>query len=102
LGRLEVGIFLEEHGADGTVADGWEGDRYVLVELASGARALGWVTVWDDGAARSRFLTAMESVLPRLGPETSLDSVDVDGRAAVVLQVGRIGGVTARVTDPGS
>jgi hypothetical protein len=102
LGRLEVGIFLEEHGADGAAADGWEGDRYVLVELADGTRALGWYAVWEDGAARSRFMAAMRAVLPRLGSGASLDPVDVAGRPATLLEIGRIGAVTARLTDPGS
>jgi hypothetical protein len=100
LGRLELGIFLEEHGADPAVADGWEGDRYVLVELADGTRALAWYTVWEDDPARVRFTSAMQTVLPRLGSETSLDSIDIDGRPATLLQIGRVEGVTARSTVP--
>jgi hypothetical protein len=101
-GRLELGIFLEEHGADPAAADGWEGDRYVLVELADGTRALAWYTVWEDGAARARFTSAMRTVLPRLGSEASLDSLEVDSRPATLLQIGRVGGVTARSTVPAS
>jgi hypothetical protein len=102
LGRLELGIFLEEHGVDPAAADGWEGDRYALLELADGARGLAWYAVWEDGAARSRFTSAMQSVLPRLGSEASLDSLEVDGRPATLLQIGRVGGVTARSTVPAS
>jgi hypothetical protein len=102
LGRLELGIFLEEHGADAGAAEGWEGDRYALVELASGTRALGWIIVWEDGATRARFVTAMQAVVPRLGADTSLDSMDVEGRPATLLRIGRIENVTVRVTDPGS
>lgn len=99
LGRLEIGIFLEEHGADAAAADGWEGDRYVLVELPGGTRALAWYVVWEDGAARSRFVSAMEDVLPHLGAAASLDAVDVGGQPAVLLQVGRVGGVAARLRN---
>jgi hypothetical protein len=102
LGRLELGIFLEEHGADAAVADGWEGDRYVLVQLPDGTRALGWYAVWEDAAARSHFMNAMQGVLPRLGSEASLDAVDVAGLPATLLEIGRVGGVTARVRAPGS
>jgi hypothetical protein len=102
LGRLELGIFLEEHGADPAAADGWEGDRYVLVELADGARALAWYTVWEDGPARSRFTSAMQTVLPRLGSEASLHSLEVDGRPAALLQIGSVRGVTARSAVPAS
>ena len=102
LGRLELGIFLEEHDADPVAADGWEGDRYALVELEDGTRALGWYIVWEDAAARSRFMTAVQGFLPRLGSETSLDAVDVGGLPATLIQVGRIENLSARTTDPGS
>jgi hypothetical protein len=102
LGRLELGIFLEEHGANAEAAEGWEGDRYVLVELEDGTRALGWYIVWEDDAARAHFVTAMQAVMPRLGADASLDSMEIGGRPATFLRVGRIGDVTARITDPGS
>jgi len=101
LGRLEVGIFLEEHGAASSAADGWEGDRYVLVELADGTRTLAWYALWENTAARSGFLTAMRTVLPRLGSEASLDSVDVGGRPATFLRIGELAGVTARIAARG-
>jgi hypothetical protein len=97
LGRFEMGIFLEEHGADAATANGWEGDRYVLVEQPGGMRALGWYALWEDAAARARFVSAMRGVLPRLGPEASLESVDVGGLPATLLQVGTIAGLTARL-----
>jgi hypothetical protein len=100
LGRLEIGIFLDEHGADPAAADGWEGDRYALVELPGGARGLAWYTVWEDGAARSRFASAMQTVLPRLGAAASLDSLEVAGRPATLLQIGEVEGVTARSAVP--
>jgi hypothetical protein len=42
----------------------------------------------------------MQTVLPRLGSETSLDSIDIDGRPATLLQMGRVVGVTARSRVP--
>jgi hypothetical protein len=44
----------------------------------------------------------MRTVLPRLGSEASLDSLEVDSRPATLLQIGRVGGVTARSTVPAS
>jgi hypothetical protein len=44
-------------------------------------------------------MSALQGVLPRLGPATSLDAVDVGGRPAVLLQIGRVGSVTARLGD---
>jgi hypothetical protein len=99
-GRLELGIFLEEHGADPAAADGWEGDRYVLVEATGEGRALAWYTIWEDEALRSRFTSAMHVVLPRLGAEASLEPLEVGGLPATLLRIGEIDGVTARLSGP--
>lgn len=98
LGRLEIGVLLEELSAgDAAIADGWDGDRYVLVEMASGTRGLGWYALWEDEATRSRFLGAMQGVLPRLGAQASIEALEVAGRPATVLRVGNVGGITARI-----
>ena len=47
-------------------------------------------------------MAAVRDVLPRLGSETSLDAVDLDGLPATLIQVGRIENLSARTTDPGS
>jgi hypothetical protein len=98
LGRLEVGILLLEHGAaDVEAADGWDGDRYALVELPNGARGLAWYALWEGEAARTRFVTTMQAVLPRLGGSASLESLDVQGHPATLLRVGSVTGLTARI-----
>ena len=98
LGRLEIGILLEEHGAgDAEIADGWDGDRYVMVELTDGTRGLGWYALWEDEQARTRFVSAMQGVLPRLGSQVSFDTLEVAGHFATFLRVGDVGGITARI-----
>lgn len=98
LGRLEIGVLLEEHGAgDAEIADGWDGDRYVLVELPDGTRGLGWYALWEDEPARARFLTAMQAVVSRLGTHASIDGLEVAGHLATVLHVANVGEITARI-----
>lgn len=98
LGRLEVGVLLQEHGVDDVeAADGWDGDRYALVDLGNGDHGLAWYALWEGEAARARFVAAMQRVVPRLGSAASLESVEVAGHPATLLRVGGVGEVTARI-----
>lgn len=98
LGRLELGVLVEEHLGRGGVglADGWDGDRYVLVERPNGARVLVSYILWEDEAARDRFGVAIESVLDRFGGETVVERVEVAGRPATVITVGAAEGIVVR------
>lgn len=108
LGQAETRILLEEvaglpseEGADSLsgptaseAADGWDGDRYALVGEGDGT-GLAWVSVWDDAAARDRFVHSLRPGLDALPREATLEPVDVDGRPAALLLVGEVGPVTA-------
>ena len=62
LGALETTIFTEEHiGLYG--AGGWDGDRIMLLESASGQHVLEWASVWDDSASAARFESTVRSIL---------------------------------------
>ena len=95
LGYAEVRLLLEElAGEAATVAaEGWGGDRYVVFERG-GARGLVWATVWDDTAARDRFLRTMGSVLDALEGAPELTATTVRGRPGAVLVVGARSGWT--------
>jgi len=103
LGRLELGVMLDQHLGPGSArfADGWGGDRYVLVEVGTGERGLIWYSVWDDEAARDRFVESFRDALGSLGGGASLEVMEVGGRAATVLRVGATDGVSVEVTLPG-
>ena len=103
LGRLELGVMLDQHLGPGSArfADGWGGDRYVLVEVGTGERGLIWYSVWDDEAARDRFVERFRDALGSLGGGASLEGMEVGGRAATVLRVGATDGVSVEVTLPG-
>ncbi len=105
LGRLELQVLVETHvGSDAaSLAEGWGGDRYALVEPASGGDvALVWVSVWDDEPARDRFLDRFGAAVGRLGAGAALRAATVDGRAGAVLTVGPLDGLdfTFRVGTP--
>ena len=65
LGQLEVSILLAEHlGTNAaSAAEGWDGDRYVLIEGPDGREALVWYSVWDDAGAADRFAGAYARML---------------------------------------
>jgi len=98
LGRLSLGVLLEEHLGDaGEGLDaGWAGDHYALTERSDGRRGLVWYVLWDDAASRDRFASAIGRALDRFGGPATLERADVAGRAATVLRVGALDGVAAR------
>ena len=90
LGRLELGLLLDEHlGPEYDVlAEGWGGDRYVLFELADGTRVLEHVVVWRDDGARDRFVAAWSGRMDGFGSTATIRATSVDGHAASRLSVG--------------
>jgi hypothetical protein len=97
LGRLELGVLLDEHlgGGSAALADGWDGDRYALVEIPDGSRGLVWYAVWESGAARDRFAAGMERALGRLGGPAALERTLVSGRPATLVRIGEMEGITS-------
>ncbi len=90
IGAFEIRIFLDEHLGRGTVsALGWDGDRFQLVETPAGARALVWVSVWDDAASADRFRHAVDLIRQSgaLGERASVSALDIEGRPAVQVIV---------------
>lgn len=62
LGELETRIFLEtflrDTAAARAAADGWDGDRYRLVEGPDGGRVLVWASAWDGPDEAKEFVRA--------------------------------------------
>jgi hypothetical protein len=76
------------------VARGWDGDRFALVDTPNGS-ALAWWSVWDDAAARDRFVATLTPGLGRLPLPARLTPRMLEGRPAALLEVGEPGEVTA-------
>jgi hypothetical protein len=69
------------------VADGWDGDRYALVDTPDGT-SLVWWSVWDSEAARDLFVQALRPALGKLPAAARLTARDLGGLPAAVLEVG--------------
>jgi hypothetical protein len=98
LGAMETSVLLTELVGEGAAgaALGWDGDRFVLVD-APGGSALAWWSVWDDAAARDRFVATLTPALGRLPRPARLVARELDGRPAALLEVGEPGTVTPRI-----
>ena len=62
LGEFETRLLFQQLLGDeveaATLATGWDGDRYQV--LGPNSDALIWYSVWDDGAAASRFVAGLQ------------------------------------------
>ena len=101
LGELETGILLETHTGSRTAADGWDGDRFVLLENGDGSRALVWVSVWDSASQRDRFVEALEQGASGFPVPASIDGIDVNGIPGVQLRLGGVAAVKVSLSGPG-
>ncbi len=100
LGELETGILLETHAGSRGPAEGWDGDLYLLLEKADGARALVWVSVWDSAGQRDEFVAALGRDMSGFPLPASVDVVEVAGRPGARLRVGGDAEVEASLVDP--
>ncbi|MGM0669326.1 MAG: DUF6782 family putative metallopeptidase [Gemmatimonadota bacterium] len=97
LGQLEMGIFLDEllGGESRSLAEGWDGDAFSLLEGPEGREGLIWVSVWDSEAQRDRFFEAVQEGLGGLPVAGTLERKEALGLPGVILRVGA--GVSAAV-----
>jgi len=65
LGEFEIRLLFEQHLGDDSaaarLAEGWDGDRYLVLRTGArtGADVLVWYVLWDDRAAATRFAKAL-------------------------------------------
>lgn len=91
LGQMETRVLLADvAGGDPTnAAEGWDGDRFTLVD-GDGGPALAWVTVWDDTAARDRFVATLGPALGNFPLPATLETTVIEGRPGAILRVGSV------------
>lgn len=89
LGQMELRIFLDGLLGEGhrELAEGWDGDRFVLLEW-DGGPGLVWVSVWDDAGHRDAFVEAVRGRLDRFSSPSSVSGEELLGRPGAVLRVG--------------
>jgi hypothetical protein len=86
LGELEISIWLTEHLGDDAAesAQGWDGDRYRLVETGiDSLRALIWYSVWDSEASANTFADAARQVAQKRGRPFRVERLRLGERPAV-------------------
>ena len=105
LGEFETRLFIYEHARNQALsvrsADGWDGDRYMVVQTPRG-EALVWVTVWDTPVDAAEFTEALDRAISRrfdgermndvangkryevVGREVSWWGGEISGRPAVI------------------
>lgn len=91
LGQMETRVLLVDvaGGDPTTAAEGWDGDRFTLVDGDDGP-ALAWVTVWDDTAARDRFVATLRPALDNFPRPATLETTTIEGRPGAILRVGSV------------
>ena len=91
LGQLETTILLRERAGEEAVAaaDGWDGDRFVLLNGPGEVESLVWYSVWDGQAEADRFARALRGAAKdaTAGPLWRVERLDLDGRPVVRLVV---------------
>jgi hypothetical protein len=101
-GEFQLRVWLEQAnaasgGASATdAAAGWGGDRIVLLDGPSGARAIALKTAWDTPADATAFAAAAENVVQGLGSGKVIPGSD--GKTVTVL----LGSSSSVVDDLGS
>jgi hypothetical protein len=100
MGEFETRIFLFQHlkdqNASVLAADGWSGDRYVILKTPHGD-GLAWVTVWRSAVDAGEFRTAMQKVFAARFPKVQATEgpqgthLVADGRS-MLLTGGDVGG----------
>ena len=91
LGQMEVQVLLDELLGDGNreLAQGWDGDRFALLEdPEGGVDGLVWASVWDSGPRRDAFVSALAGRLSGLPLPATLVGEEILGRPGAVLRVG--------------
>lgn len=100
MGEFVTRIFLFQHLKDQSAsvlaADGWSGDRYVILKTPHGD-GLAWVTVWRSAVDAGEFRTAMQKVFTARFPKVQATEgpqgthLIADGRS-MLLTGGDVGG----------
>ena len=97
LGSLELGILIEDvlgvaKGAGGRraggMADGWDGDRFVLVDVAGEGLSLSFATLWDSEEARDAFSDRVEVRGEHFGAVPRVERTSIEGHPASILSLG--------------
>lgn len=89
LGQAETDVMLRAAGGTDEPARGWDGDRWALLEPATGGDPhLVWASVWDSAADRDRVQALLESGSEGFPGGASVVATEWAGRPGLLLRVG--------------
>jgi hypothetical protein len=99
---METRVLLADvaGGDPTTAAEGWDGDRFTLVDGDDGP-ALAWVTVWDDTVARDRFVATIRPALGNFPRLATLETTVIEGRPGAILRVGSVPTLSTVLSEGG-
>ncbi|MEX2281004.1 MAG: hypothetical protein WEE89_00795 [Gemmatimonadota bacterium] len=103
LGELEMSHWLVEHlGADSDrFANGWDGDRYRLIQVG-GAPALIWYSVWDSDGAADAFAEAARRIGEKRGRSVMVERIALSGRPGVRIVDAATAAQLQQIRAPGA
>lgn len=82
LGALELSILLAEHAGARDAVNGWDGDRYRMID-DGGKQVLLWMSVWDDASSAERFAAVYRQIGAKRRRSVRVERLQVGGREAV-------------------
>lgn len=94
IGQFEMAVLLTEYlgPAAADIADGWAGDRYILLDGSADEEVLLWYSAWHDTAAADRFATRYRQLLGGRGGLTfDVSRTDHDGHPIVRVLQAQVG-----------
>jgi hypothetical protein len=103
LGELELSQWLVEHLGAGSErwANGWDGDRYRLIQVG-GAPALIWYSVWDSNGAADAFADAARRIAEKRGRSVSVERLALSGRPGVRIVDAATAAQLQQIRAPGA
>ena len=102
IGQMELQILIDAWLGEGKrhLAQGWDGDRFVLVESPTGGEdGLVWASIWDSEVQRDAFVNGLSLGLHTPPAQATLVALEILGRPGALLRVGAGNGLEVEIVE---
>ncbi len=102
IGQMELQILIDAWLGEGKrhLAQGWDGDRFVLVESPTGGEdGLVWASIWDSEVQRDAFVNGLSPGLHTPPAQATLVALEILGRPGALLRVGAGNGLEVEIVE---
>jgi len=89
LGEFQTRIMFEESRDSVEAAEGWDGDRYSILEAEDGRLALAWFTTWDSDNDALEFSNVAVPWFTRVAYQSTANDDNPDSLRNVALEASR-------------